>query len=229
MVIIIGDSWGVGEWDQCCNLGGPGFGQYMMLHDQVINLSLGAGSNTDSLTRLEVFLEKFQPDVHDTFYWVVTCPSRYVTPDYYVSQCNGLMAAHYSLLDLAMSRANTIAQKYNITIKLIGGLCDLDTVTTNLYPMLSIQVPSWGLLLNSNYKTWPGYPWPNFWAEVGQLSKKNNNLTQEWIDISDCLTKKTQCWESMKSYYFSTDGEHPDRHGHLILRNHLYPEWSSKF
>jgi hypothetical protein len=140
------------------------------------------------------------------------------------------LSAHKQLLDQTFDAANNIAKDHDITINLIGGLCDLDQTKIN-YSNLEIRVPSWGRLLNPDYYTWPGLPTKDFWEQVGELArskKQNSSLLQEWLDLSDHHLRKTRCWHSMKDRYFSTDGSHPDRHAHLALRNHLYPKWSFK-
>ena len=223
MIIIIGDSWGVGEWDKNSNLGGPGFGQYLMLHDRVVNLSVGAGSNTQSLDRLSEFLDKFQSDDYDTFYWIVTCPSRCIDIRDHLLLTKSLEQVLLDTLYQSMDHAQHIAQQHGIQINLIGGLCDLDDVDITEFDRLHAKVPSWGSLLHDKYATSPIYPVS--WSDIGESIKNSYpHHLQSWHNIANKIIEKNQSWKKI----FNTDGYHPDREGHKILHNHLYPEWAWK-
>lgn len=222
MIIIVGDSWGVGEWDENSNLGGPGFGQYLMIYDQVINLSTPGGSNTGSIDRLENFLSKFRTDKQDVVYWIITDPSRCATIEFFL-QSKSLLDAAKSLLHRIFDRANRLAKKYNIQIYLIGGCCDLDNIDTSNWSNLHIKIPSWTRLIdpecNSTLIT------EHWWVELGESIKKTRpDLLDEWLTISDDILSKYRIWDKN----FKIDGSHPDRHGHQLLLNHLYPEYQVK-
>ena len=223
MIIIIGDSWGVGEWDKNFNLSGPGFGQYLMLHDRVVNLSVGGGSNTQSLDRLSEFLSKFQADEYDTFYWIVTCPSRCINIRDHLALSESLEQVFLNSLFQSLARAQCMAQEHSIQINLIGGLCDLDNVNISEFYRLDAKVPSWGSLLYDKYASSPMYP--DNWPEIGEIIKKSYPYhLQSWNTIADAIIEKNQSWRRI----FHTDGFHPDREGHKKLHNHLYPGWAWK-
>jgi hypothetical protein len=57
-----------------------------MLHDTVINLGLGAASNTLCLDRLENFLNQYRATTDDDVYWVVTCPTRCQNADWFLDK-----------------------------------------------------------------------------------------------------------------------------------------------
>ena len=227
MKIIIGCSWAISEWNNACNLAGPGFGQLLMLHDQVTNLAMAGGSNSMGLDRLEQFFHRYQVSVDDDIYWVVTCPSRCREKSWLLSE-PGLHQAMNSLLDASLKRAVELVQFYNIRLHLIGGLCDLDEINQSLYKDLVFCVPSWGQLLNPDYKTSPFMP--DNWADLGMLVKQTRpDLQAEWITISDKIINKQQSWKRMSNTFFKTDGCHPDSDAHRKLRDHLWPEWAHKF
>jgi len=214
MIIIIGDSWGVGEWsigENGCKLSGPGFGNYLSLHDQVINLSLGAGSNTDSVSRLESLLKQFTPTPYDTFFWIITCPSRCF---YKFNNTDFLDYAEQHLYNV-FDRANTIASNACIKIKLIGGVCDLTDDYTQHFECLDIIVPSWGKLIDKNYPACPYFP------NADILKHFEYDPT-----IIDNIERKSEYWE--KSDCFPDSG-HPNRYCHKLLRDTIFPEWSHKF
>ena len=131
------------------------------------------------------------------------------------------------LLNKCLQNANDLAKSFNIIIKLIGGLCDLNSVDITSYTNLEISVVSWGQLLDPNYST---SLITNNWVEIGQTVKKENpKLLEEWNLVAESISKKHQSWDNLKNQYFSTDGRHPDRFGHLALRNYLYPQWDFKY
>lgn len=230
MIIIIGDSWGVGEWGMENNwyrLTGPGIGQYFMLTDRVVNLSVGAGSNAMALTRLHEFLRQYHCQTNDTFYWIVTDPQRDIDDATKITDwSNGIEQTIQNVLLQSFDRANAIAMEYNIQINLIGGLCDLDPSWGDLYSNLKISVPSWTKLINPDYIGSMMWGLNNQWINIGELVKhRYPELLKEWLNLADLITKK----ETTMRATFKNRDYHPDRFGHIALRNYLYPEHSDKY
>jgi len=238
VIVILGDSWGVGEWgtdpktQQTCSLTGPGIGQYFSLHGKVINLSEGGCSNTDQLVYFKNLLEKFTPDHNDVFYWIVTDPVRCFANKNKMSELlvdqTTLEAAIRSTLDLFLNNVNVIAEQRNIKINLIGGVCDLDTVDISKYSKLTIAVPSWGKLLDNTYAS--SVFDAGHMIELGQLIKTTRtDLLDEWHSISDLTIKKENSRTQLFNNNLSDDSSHPNRYGHRILRDLLYPRYRYKF
>jgi hypothetical protein len=119
--------------------------------------------------------------------------------------------------------AEKIGNQHDTKIQLIGGLCDLNDIEMSKYPHLHVRIPSWGQLLDQKYAVGLYYPEP--WDDIGQSIKKYYpHHLGDWYAIADMIIKKNQSWKKI----FHTDGCHPDRIGHQILHNHLYPEWAWK-
>jgi len=230
MIVITGDSWGVGEWSKTYQLSGPGFTNYLALSSEVVNLSAGNSSNTDSLTRLLAFLNRLDPKFDfnfDTFYWIVTDPIRCVESTI-CQVSDSLKGTTVKALTDSLAQANTLATEYNIKLKLIGGLCDLNNVDLSTFSNLEIAVPSWGRLLTDDYNTsiYGDIPrWPDLGIKIKELRP---DLLDEWNDIATEVNNKLKSWDKMKDTFFTTCGYHPDRNGHLTLHNYLYPEFKSK-
>jgi hypothetical protein len=228
MIVIIGDSWGVGTWGNEGNeycLAGPGFGQYLMLHDRVINLSVGAGSNTQALNRLEELLARYQVGNDDTFYWIVTDPKRGADVEDVVDPIMGLEEKLQYILFESFNCANNLAIKYNIKIQLIGGICDLKPDWDNCYDHLKIVMPSWGQFINSNYAA--NIFWKVDWDQVGKLVRqRRSDLIQEWLYILELIDKKEY---SMQKTFPNGDRLHPDKMAHRKLRDYFYPNYSHKY
>ena len=238
MIIILGDSWGVGEWgtdpttQQPCCLTGPGIGQYCSLHGKVINLSEGGCSNTDQLEYLKELLDKFKPDHNDVFYWIVTDPVRcFANKDKLAQLLHDqptLETAIRSALDSFLHNINSLAQQHNIKINLIGGVCDLDTVDMSKYGKLTIAVPSWGKLLDNTYAS--SIFDAKHLIKLGQIIKDTRpDLLDEWHSITDIAITKENSLAQLHNNNLSNDSCHPNRYGHKILRDLLYPRYRYKF
>ena len=237
MIVILGDSWGVGEWgtdpktQQTCSLTGPGIGQYFSLHGKVINLSEGGCTNTDQLGYLTELLGKFKPDHNDFFYWIVTDPVRCFGNKNNMSALlvdqPTLETAIRSTLDRFLNKVNIIAQQHSIKINLIGGVCDLDTVDISKYNSLTIKVPSWGKLLDNTYAS--SIFNAKHMIELGQIIKDTRpELIEEWHLITDLTIKKENSWAQLVNNNLSNDSFHPNRYGHRILRDLLAPTYRHK-
>jgi len=226
MIVILGDSWGVGEWGKNNSITGPGIGQYFNLYGKVINLSEGGCSNTEQLIYFKNLLEKFTPEQHDVFYWIVTDPVRCFArqnkiTDLLIDQST-LETAIRSTLDRFLNNVNTIAQQHSIKINLIGGVCDLDTVDISKYSNLTIKVPSWGKLLDNTYAS-SIYDAGHI-MNLGLLIKSTRpDLLDEWHLIADLAIKKADSWKQLFNKKLSNDSSHPNRYGHSILSDLLYP------
>ena len=229
MIILTGDSWGVGEFDKNFLIGGPGIASYITLCEPSVNLSRGAGSNTLALDRLENFLTSYTPTNEDIFLWIVTGPNRCITDlTSFLNTSDSLIKSLEQLLSESLSRANSISKKYNIKLKLIGGLCDLNTFSDSNYSNLEITVPSWGSLLIENYNY--SIIEQDFIRNIGPIVKdKYPRLLEEWIELSEVAIRKDTDWNKMSTTYFKTDGAHPDRSGHLILLKTLFPDLAIYF
>lgn len=195
-----------------------------MLHDRVVNLSVGAGSNTTCLNRLDDFLLKYRLDEKDTIYWIVTCPTRCSNgPQYFLQSRESIIDTAKVLLYRALDRGNKLAKLHNIHLQLIGGLCDLDWLSADCWTNINIRVPSWSQLIESNQLT--SIINPAWWSEFGSILKQcQSDKLPEWLEISAKIIARHRAWNRI----FTTDGHHPDRFGHLLLRDHLYPEWQHK-
>jgi hypothetical protein len=215
MIIFIGDSWGVGEWqvdkNNCGYISGPSVGQYFSLNNRVINLCVGGTSNTLAIDRLEDLLRKFTPDSYDTFYWLVTDPLRCVEAQFYTIE-HDIEAFILERLHTAFYRINELGKKYNITINLIGGLCDLDSVSVSEYTNLQMTVPSWGKIISENYPS-------SVYACVPEVQNIKNLDKESYIKLSNkCLEKR---YFMQRTSGFSC--EHPDSTSHRLLRDILDP------
>lgn len=236
MIIIMGDSWGMGEWgidprSKQASITGPGIGQYFSLHDKVINLSEGGSTNTAQTTWLMELLAKYTPDASDSFYWIVTDPLRCLTQqkilDSKFSNAVTIEQTVRAELDSFFDQINAIGILYKITFNLIGGRCDLNDVDLTPYTNLKIAVPSWGQLLDQTYAT--SIYCEDYLGDLGTvLHKHRPDLLAEWTVISDTALAKRKSIDRLKLKGFINDEIHPNRYAHIELRNFLAPEYAHK-
>jgi len=221
MIVITGDSWGVGEYSKTYQLSGPGFADYLAINNTVVNLCKGDQSNTQSIIQLETFLYKLNPRLdlrNDTFYLIVTDPIRCVN----LPVTDSLKTTMSTALYESLAHANEISYVYNIKLKLIGGLCDLNNIDITEFHNLEMAVPSWCQLLMNNYNA-------SLHGDIGRWTKLGDEIADlsEWSDIADELNNKFKSWDELKDTFFTTCGHHPDRNGHLALRDYLYPDFKN--
>jgi len=233
MIIISGDSWGVGEWgpdpktQSKMTLTGPGIGQYFGLHDNVnvVNLSKPGGGNYESFLYLKTFLRKFKATKKDIFYFIVTDPTR--DPGCFDNLSQGIEQAIRLQLNKVLKELNNLANFHNVQVNLIGGLCDIDTMDISSYKNLKDLVPSWGKLIDETY---PSSIFCNEGIHSVDVNKLNCiELKDEWTKIVDLTLRKSTIFEKWYQSELSYDGHHPNRYGHRILRDFLCPGYEHKF
>lgn len=213
MILLCGDSWGVGEWHESGSLCGAGIAQYMSFFSPTINFSKPAASNSQQLESIANFLKHYTLQQNDVCYWIVTDPSRCVT------QLNGgIIETIDRALDNFLTQANALAQNYSLDIQLIGGLCDLDNINISCYPHLKIAVPSWARLID------PAYP-ASIYTDVESLTALSSTIEhkRELNSIMSYAIQKHKAFDTMTHFR----AEHPDSQAHIILRNCLRTDWST--
>ena len=217
MIIIIGGSWGIGEW-HLNELSGPGIGQYFAFEDRVINLCRSGLSAKQQLEDLTHLLTKYQHDDADKFYWLVHNPLTGVpTQDIYHKQTS-LIESAQNILDSHLDTANTVAKNNNLILHLIGCACDLDTITKE-YSNLRIVVPSWGRLLDDKYPTSIFAMQAEHMTDLkAELEVHRPDLLGEYRVISGKGFSKRRTMTKLDTMFKSF---HPSSHAHRILKEHL--------
>jgi len=222
MIIIMGDSWGVGEWgsdkDRMCCLSGPGIGQLFSLHGKVINFSQGGANNFEQQQEFERLLAKFKPNNEDLFYWIITDPLRNIAPSVLLETASSIESAAQELLNSFFNNINFIATSHNITIGLIGGLCDLEPIS---YSNLKVVVPSWCKMINANH-TSSIFVDDTIKELAPYITAHRPDLKHEWTDIAKTVLDKRKSFKYLESCKMMT-ANHPSRQAHRLLRDYLLP------
>jgi|688.fasta_scaffold374901_2 hypothetical protein len=235
MIIIAGDSWGVGSWSfpqhnrNAYSLTGTNFATLASLHNDLgaVNLCGANGQLHHAIDRYKIFLNRYTPDISDTFYWILTDPLRGIDLDTIKTWTTIEQAANDILKDV-LQKANVLAEEHKIKINLIGGLCDLDTALINDFDNLVCAVPSWCQLLNKNYTKSIFFDSGN-WPEIGKYIKKHRlDLMDEWLTVSNLVLRKYYFYNK-HPIYFNRHDTHPTPAAQKVLKDYLYPEFTTIF
>jgi len=216
-VLIIGDSWGWGEWDLRCSphytSSHHGLAKY--LEDEgtkVINISLASGNlyqTIDMLTHLKGVGKLKTFDY--TFCFVTDAVRHYINPDFWEianTRERALMLQNDILEDFY-----TKLNSFDIKIGLIGGLTKLRKEQVEKFNNLICITESMIELTQPHLKQWE-----IFYED--RLNTMPDNLSNEYIDYVEEQVKL--CDDiSKNNLIFNNDIRHPNRAAHFILKEYI--------
>ncbi len=233
--ILIGDSWGCGEWNSnCTNINHYGLAEYA---NNVINLSICGSSNWEIFVRLKNFLMTNKLKINKVFV-VQTEYSRDVTTKsgslynpcewhLEINNVDGLLAYEVAVLTKFYSLLSDLAVHHDVQIGLIGGCTDIASYDefSKDFPKLYVACQSWvNLILNDS----PDIQWDEcVYSWYTEISKKLLPIIKDKFnnteDILNCMAKGAKRNEVLLSHpeVFYPDGVHPNRKGHKILFDFL--------
>lgn len=223
MKIFNGSSWGTCEWNTN-SMAGPGIAQYFSLHDKVVNLCEGFCSNTRQTDILGEFLQKFTADVHDTFYFIINSPLFGVEATEVIIKPLGLEASVREHLSNQLVYANNLAIRSNVTLNLIGGLCDLTDTDIEQYSNLKLAVPSWGQLLDPEYAA-SIYSFIDLHRIEQEIKQSHPELAAEYEQICGQAFGKRRSMVRMSDMFRNN---HPTSLAHRLLRDYLSPGYEHR-
>lgn len=226
-IIISGDSWARGEWQyQTKEILHRGIEQYLEESNySVVNVACPGDSNNESISRLEFYLNQ-NPVAEFTVLWIQTDPIRDLRPytelTQQLSQSGGLVNLQEQLLVDSYTRLNTLAFKYNITIHVIGGLCNLAVDKLETFKNLNPLVPSWVHLLigDMSSKLVNPYVMGETECSVQHIDLNSYPKTFAYQIVSELYNVNRNSF-IFKEKIFHPDGLHPNRTGHKILYNYI--------
>jgi len=216
--VISSCSWGAGEW------GTDTGGQYKLLHGGVvqylcdngydaINLSVPGGDPMGMLWSLQAFMQcnqhkcldiyVIQSDIGRSMQW---CDTSEDIPVY--DLIDRLYYEYYRSLDQA-------AKKYNLSIKLIGGLTDI-TVDVSDFTNLEILAHSWCQMIDRSLAP------VKLVDEVGItfLEKNKGHRKSEILSLVEQALARREFWKSRPDMFYP-DFQHPNRSMHQQLCNFI--------
>lgn len=250
-IFITGDSWGVKEWtphnandsaeemDRAAHRGIHTF--FKKDGYEVHNLSSGGSSNNESIDRLIKYLNAGKITYTDTdfIFWIITDPIRDLRP-YHEPELkltdelwknNGWNDLIAKLFHDQCSRANQIAEQYNLKIYIIGGITSFTKEEVAPYTNLIPIVPSWYELLLNPVEKMLVPKRPIWTSQTSDVHITDIELKYIATVSSNKLSKRiiNEFWEINEFHrivhnanqYFQLDNSHPDRHGHRLLYDQL--------
>jgi hypothetical protein len=230
MIVIAGDSWGIGSWTDGGVTGANFVTIASLHHDNELgsaNLSRCNSTLSQALDTYEKFLNRYTPDYTDTFYWILTNPLRNIDITN-IKTWTTIKEAANNILNDNLQRADRLAGNFKIKINLIGGLCDLDPSVVSGLDNLVCAVPSWCSLLSEKHVE-SIFNQDHNWEEIGIFIKEHrSDLLDEWLVLSDFVLSKNNFYIQHPTYFKQRD-THPSVKGNRVLKNYLYPEWIEVF
>lgn len=209
-IIIIGDSWGCGEWsgdDKPYRVTHRGLEHYLIEQGcHVTNLSKPGGSNKDMVNALEVTLPIYNP--HFVF-WFQTDPIRDLRPydqETFPKSSSELIEIGNEILENTYSELNDIGVK----IHCMGGVANLKK-SIEKYPNLIPVIPSIVEMFEGPVIDF----WISDWINSPYLRLSEDFLLELEVHPQHTLPKE----------WFFPDGVHPNREAHYkifegILKQH---------
>ena len=240
-ILIVGDSWGVGEWPDWAERDDTVYGDYEQIKHKglcqyleeaghnVINLSKSGATNTYIRWIIEFYLQRISKDVDLVYIFLASFATDENIDNFNTS---GLLS---ELLDRyetnILFELSKISQRYNVKINIIGGSSDAycyDNLEKD-FPGVSVVCQSFMNLLfyqnsNINFPIY-GLHWSRFDtgtfkdAEFEKFKDREFclNYISGWKDRVDLIDKPNH----LHTKYMIPDGGHPNRLGHKILFDYL--------
>jgi hypothetical protein len=195
-LLIVGDSWGCGEWDHNGDhqlvLNHPGMEEYLGKHFKVVNLSRGYSSHWQTCYALWNYLDTRVDDselkilVLQTDAFRPLLHERYdIDLDSVYSQSTSLFHLYEQLIELFYIKLDGIAQQFDTDIWLSGGVTDLHTGILPSFTKLVPVCKSWIQLLDQRHvpSIIPLRIDPNFFSTAKQHNRYD--LCRQISDYSD--------------------------------------------
>lgn len=201
MRIVIGDHWATGPMVRTEDTGikvlGPGISNYLACHGPVLNLTKAWSHMLEQIEIFEqVLAHGYEPNPGDEIVWILPNPfHKWNAVTDFETLLDGAKSIKDGVnkqIDRFLSAIDQKAEEVNLQcpIKIVGGGCDLSTVTLlNELPRLQFPIPSWLKLLD------PDFSCTNFNEEsLGNLSgcvvKYRPDLMEELGKITDAVKQK---------------------------------------
>ena len=204
-ILIIGDSWGCGEWssDNPYRVTHTGLEQYLTdCGCNVTNLSKPGGSNKDMIRVLEATISVYNP--HFVF-WFQTDPMRDIRPysqETFPKSSSELIERGRELLETTYAELNDIG----IKIHCMGGVTNLEK-SIEKYPNLIPIIPSIIQMFNG--------PNVDFWIS-DWINSPDIRLDDDFL-----LELENHPIHILPKEWFFPDGVHPNREAHRRIFEYI--------
>jgi hypothetical protein len=219
-VLISGDSWSQGEWEQidgCATVTHGGISQYFQEDGhEVVNVGRGGFNNIESITSALSILD----NSFDHFILFFTDPLR---------QASSEDIANLTPKEIIESNLNYVVNELeniktnnpNLKLTVIGGCAKF----TKLDEFIDLIIPSINEFLIPSYRD-SYYMDSVEWRKIFDLHYKNFNHEQKlsWTEVIIKSSHKFSLWKSNPKFFWP-DNYHANRKGHKLLYDHIINEW----
>lgn len=231
-LVLIGDSWGCGEWKFCGNnsikLNHPGMTEYLPYH--TVNLSTGGATNWDMLHSM--FNYMIQTKDLDEPYSIIVFQSTPMRPslaekfdvdiDEQIQQAISIEQLYTSLAEIFYIKISNFSKEFDIPVYIIGALSDVDESMFSLYNNKeNIICKSWISLLYKDHV--PGIiPLP-FEPRMFTMLKKSGriDLYEQLLNTNDKNFIEFNKILELETMGPSMGDFHPSRLGHKAMANRI--------
>ena len=229
-IVVIGDSWGVGEWPdptiklaygEYHQMDHHGLAQYLLEDGHnVVNLSEGGESNSYIIWMLNFYLQRISTDVDIIYVFQTEFYRDLDLLEFSATTFSELLSQTNERFLINLQK---ISQKYNVKINIIGGCSD-----TTYFPNLEVEYPGVTVVCQSLVNLLlHGEPFIN--TPVHSIIVPANTLISiknKYRDLEfilDYLDREQQRKDNLKKFkmFFWPDGMHPNRTSHRILFDYL--------
>jgi hypothetical protein len=245
-IFIGGDSWGCGEWadpivlqsgrKMSSTVSHRGLEQYFINDNYtVFNSSKGGSSNRFSIERLAKDLQEYYSP-GDIILWIQSDPIRDLRVHehkhgYRNNYSNNISIAlknnnnnftqlEKCLLADSYDKLSNLANAYNTTVHVIGGLRNIESNILSKFKNLNMLVKSWiHLLINKYGDDSDGIGTSEWTVDDFLIDQLPVDVKLQLVD--DLYKIFNQHQSITKFKIFSPDGEHPNRKGHEHLYNFI--------
>lgn len=205
-IVIIGDSWGCGEWTESGQLVHPGLKHFLSAYGcSVVNLSVAGTPNKYSISELKNFVKTENVDYA---IWFQTDPIRDLRPydqEPFPKNVTELIETGKKLLDDTYEKLNSIG----IKIYCMGGLAKLENSINNYSNLVPI-IPSIIEML--------GGVQPEYWVGDWTNMRRHPNVRLSDELLSEIESKPK---ENLPREWFYPDGYHPNRNAHYKIFQYI--------
>jgi len=231
-LVLIGDSWGCGEWKHVGNgsieLNHPGMQEYLPYN--TVNISVGGASNWDILYSMFNYMNQshhldqtysvivFQTDLMRTSF----AEKFDVDIDEQVQKASSIEQLYTNLAEIFYIKISNFSKQFNVPVYIVGGLSDVDANAFSLYNNKeNIICNSWISLLYKDHV--PSVIPLSLESRMLTMFKKlgRTDLCEQLLDINDKNFIEFNKILRLETMGPSFGDFHPSRLGHQILAEHI--------
>ena len=231
-LVLIGDSWGCGEWKHVGNnsieLNHPGIPDYLPY--KTVNISVSGASNWSILYSMYNYMNQLQ---HlDQTYSVIVFQTDLMRTSFadkfdvdineQIQEASSIEQLYTNLADIFYIKISNFSKQFNVPVYIVGALSDVDDYLFSLYNnKKNIICNSWLSLLYKDHV--PSVIPLSLESKTLTMFKKagRTDLCEQLLDINDKNFIEFNKILGLETMGPAFGDFHPSRLGHQILAEHI--------